>query len=262
LKYQDQAGQLDCNIQITCTAGEEVVVMGGPSKATECRPCNEDQFDHDERATSDCEDKKVCNTHQSLQPGFAEYESDFGSSIEDRVCSKVRFCEDKKEFEVQAPTITSDRECEEYLSCDFYNLQDETGTEYESFSGSGNENKKCSPLKFCKGAAPYEVILPTKFSDRICSPYLDKFANGTVLPYHRVDIAGDSGADEEDDDGERMNDGVTTACQYVATSVSGAMLRCRRLNGAPSWVLTIHSVALMTSQGTLSSRTSTAHRPD
>ena len=53
-----------------------------------------------------------------------------------------------------------------------------------------------------------------KFSDRICSRSADKFNNGTVVPYHRLEITVDPVLDE-DDDGGRQNDGRSTACVYT-----------------------------------------------
>jgi hypothetical protein len=37
----------------------------------------------------------------------------------------------------------------------------------------------------------YEVIPPTLFTDRVCSPFEDRFEGGIVLPYHQVQILPD-----------------------------------------------------------------------
>lgn len=67
----------------------------------------------------------------------------------------------------------------------------------------------------------YEAMPPGKKSDRICSKHPNRFNNGTVVPYHALVVSAASVKDaygraaaDEDDDGNRKNDGLTTACEY------------------------------------------------
>ena len=160
LEYQDLEGQLKCKFQPECISGQMVVLPGGPSVLKQCRPCNDDEYDHDYRASSACQPKTKCNTYMSLQPGFAEWESDFGSTTSDRECDPVTFCTDGEEFETAAPTPTANRECQKFLECDFFEIEFNRGSQYEVFGGDGFKDKSCETLTECTAPDIYEVIMP------------------------------------------------------------------------------------------------------
>lgn len=93
----------------------------------------------------------------SLQP---EFEVEAPTSSSDRECRAVRTCL-PNEYETLFPTITRDRVCRSLTVC-------ETGAEFQSAAPTATSDRVCTPLTDCRAGTTTERVQPTATSDRVC----------------------------------------------------------------------------------------------
>lgn len=227
-EYQDRALQLQCLQQTECDEGTDYQGPEGqeptPSQQAVCRYCSEEEYDHDRDPYTDCEEKTKCKPFDSAQLGDAEYEFDAGSEIKNRICKDVTFCKQDTEFEYTAPTLSTDRACEKYTKCNFWDIKASRGTEYEAFSGDKTQDVTCEFLSICGQGDnkkwTIEVLPPTKLTDRECSDDATKFKNGTVVMHHQTDVKADQVEAADKDRQLPSGSGVAQGCKYTVYPVT------------------------------------------
>eukprot|EP00054_Salpingoeca_dolichothecata_P025910 m.183153 g.183153 ORF g.183153 m.183153 type:complete len:3304 (+) comp25500_c0_seq1:45-9956(+) len=148
-----------CQPWTKCVDGREYVLVPGSSTAdTQCATCL--QCQPGSRRTLMCEGDATHDTQ--CEPCV------LGSSFQDlgnqTVCKPVSQCAViGVEYEVRAPTLTSDRVCGSVQSCDF-------STQYESTPPTRSNNRVCLATSTCQPGVNYESKAPTLSTDRQCVP--------------------------------------------------------------------------------------------
>lgn len=91
----------------------------------------------------------------------------------DRICEPLTECS-SAEFEVQAPSAVSNRECQELTVCDTVSNNEgdaKQATQYILEKSTGFADRECAPLSQCVGDETEEDA-PTDASDRVCKTEL------------------------------------------------------------------------------------------
>jgi hypothetical protein len=78
-------------------------------------------------------------------------------------CINTTTCGSPVQFEVRAPTLTTDRRCQTTLLC-------LNATEYQRAPPTTTSDRLCAPLRTCNAGTEFETAEPTATSDRICKP--------------------------------------------------------------------------------------------
>ena len=99
-----------------------------------------------------------CRTFSSCSG--TQYEILAPTATSDRVCTELTVCA-STEYETKAPTAKSDRVCTPLTVC--------SGSQYETRPPTATSDRLCSALTVCT-AAQFEETAPTATSDRECRP--------------------------------------------------------------------------------------------
>lgn len=133
---------------IDCSSRNRLCVEGDAKSDATCGACNDSSWD----SGLSCVPYTVCASNQ--------YEVQAPTSTTDRVCTFVIPCA-KNEYESAPATATSDHVCSSLTDCD--------ADEYESQAPTPTTDRICAPLTVCT-QDEYETSPPTATTDRTCAP--------------------------------------------------------------------------------------------
>ncbi|EGD78208.1 hypothetical protein, variant [Salpingoeca rosetta] len=122
------------------------------SKVLLC-PANEfAQVEND--GSQSCTPVTACST-------ATEYQVVAPTASSDRQCAVLSTCS-PSQYEVTAATATSDRECQDVSVCD-------RRTEFEQQPPTTTSDRECATITICEAATQYETKAPTSTTDRECT---------------------------------------------------------------------------------------------
>ncbi|EGD78969.1 hypothetical protein PTSG_11806 [Salpingoeca rosetta] len=148
----------------TCTACTQCV----DGSTFESSPC----LAHDDRVCLPC---TVCNVTEYIEQTCSatsdtqclpyttcdldQFESQEPTRFQDRVCTQHTMCTPDVQYEIVAPTATTDRQCDDLSTC--------TAQQYISTAHTATSDRVCSALRQCT-SSEFELVAPTTTSNRVC----------------------------------------------------------------------------------------------
>ncbi|MEJ6777131.1 MAG: DUF1566 domain-containing protein, partial [Crocinitomicaceae bacterium] len=115
-----------------------------------CNVCPTGSYS-DQEGQSYCMNASYCSASQ--------YELTAPTVTSDRACAALSVCS-ASQYELTAPTVTSDRECAELSYC--------SASQYELTAPTVTNDRECAELSYCS-ASQYELTAPTVTNDRECA---------------------------------------------------------------------------------------------
>ena len=115
------------------------------------------------RATNiECGDLNICLTtqYEDINPVLLN-----GQYQNQRICKNITQCNSDTQYESNAPTATSDRQCVNIKNC--------SDVQYESKASTATSDRQCANITQCNSTSQYESKAPTATSDRQCGNIKD-----------------------------------------------------------------------------------------